>query len=247
VIENVEELKPAHPPIPRIRSYVKNLDAQMEGGIPEGSIVLVCGRPGSMKSSLTYSMLHMQAVKEGRRSVYITLEQGRASLGRHLNHIGLQPDSTDKVAIVDLSALRKSMGDKAPGENVNWLQAIVDQVGSYKDLLGCEILAMDSMSALYSLHEFDNPRRELFHFFEGMRDLGLTVFLISEMYDPEKDIFARYEVEDFLADGVLHLKVDRSEGQSNLYLGIVKMRETRHNRNYFPLIVDPEGFEVVTD
>jgi KaiC/GvpD/RAD55 family RecA-like ATPase len=106
VIENVEVEKPVHAPVPRIRSYVKNLDAQMEGGVPEGAVVLVCGRPGSMKSSLTYSMLHMQALKEGRRSVYITLEQGRTSLGRHLTHIGLQPDATDKVAIVDLSALR---------------------------------------------------------------------------------------------------------------------------------------------
>jgi KaiC/GvpD/RAD55 family RecA-like ATPase len=235
------------PPVPRVRSHVKNLDAQMEGGIPEGSIILVCGRPGSMKSSFTYYMLHHQAMKEDRRSVYITLEQGRTSLARHLSHIGLAADATDKVAIVDLSALRKSFTDSAPGDQTNWLDAIVGQIQSYKNLLGCELVAMDSMSALYSLHEFANPRRELFHFFEGLRDLDVTTFLISEMYDPEKDIFARYEVEDFLADGVIHLKVDRSQGQSNLYLGVVKMRETRHNRNYFPLIVDHEGFEVVTD
>ena len=241
----VERLPPAT--VSRVRSYVKNLDAQMEGGIPVGSIVLVCGRPGSMKSSLTYSMLHNQAVKEGRRGLYITLEQGRSSLTRHLHHIGLEADATDKVAIVDLSALRKSFSDDAPGDQVNWLEAIVAQIRSYKALLGCELVAMDSMSALYSLHEFQNPRRELFYFFEGLRDLQVTTFLISEMYDPEKDIFARYEVEDFLADGVVHLKVDRSEGQSNLYLGVVKMRETRHNRNYLPLIVDPDGFEVVTD
>jgi len=232
-------------PVPRIRSYVANLDEQMEGGFPEGSVVLVCGRPGSMKSSLAYYMMYMQALNEGRRGVYLTLEQGRTSFARHLAHIGLDPDASDKVAIVDLSALRKSFGDTGPKGDTNWLNAILSQAASYKQLFGCELVTLDSMSALYSLHSFENPRRELFHFFEGLRTLGTTVFLISEMYDPSKEIFARYEVEDFLADGVVHLKVDRNNGESNLYLGIVKMRETRHSRNYFPLIVEPNGFEVV--
>lgn len=230
---------------PRVRSYVGNLDDQMEGGFPEGSVVLVCGRPGSMKSSLTYYMLYKQALHENRRGVFLMLEQGRASFIRHLSHIGFDPEASDKVALLDLSALRKTFGDDGPRGSTNWLTAIVAQAASYKESLGCELVALDSMSALYSLHEFSNPRRELFHFFEGMRSLGVTVFLISEMYDPAKEIFARYEVEDFLADGVLHLKVDRSAGHANLYLGIVKMRETRHSREYFPLIVEGEGFEVV--
>jgi KaiC/GvpD/RAD55 family RecA-like ATPase len=231
--------------VARVRSYVYNLDEQMEGGVPKGSVVLVCGRPGSMKSSLTYFMMHMQAVNEGRRSVYFTLEQSRASFARHLAHIGLNPDASDKVTIIDVSTLRRTFGDRGLKGDTNWLEAIVSQAASFKSEYGCEIVAIDSMSALYSLHEFENPRRELFHFFEGLRALGVTIFLISEMYDPTKEIFARYEVEDFLADGVIHLKVDRRDGGSNLYLGIVKMRETRHSRDYFPLIVEPEGFEVV--
>jgi KaiC/GvpD/RAD55 family RecA-like ATPase len=234
VIQKVEPVMT----VPRIRSYVYNLDEQMEGGIPKGFVVLVCGRPGSMKSSLTYFMMHMQALKEGRRSVYFTLEQNRASFARHLAHIGLNPDASDRVTILDVSALRRTFGDRGPKGDTNWLEAIVSQAASFKSQYDCEIVAIDSMSALYSLHTFENPRRELFHF-------DATIFLISEMYDPTKEIFARYEVEDFLADAVIHLKVDRRDGGSNLYLGIVKMRETRHSRDYFPLIVEPEGFEVV--
>jgi len=229
----------------RIRTWVRNLDEEMEGGIPHGSVVLVCGRPGALKSSLTYYIMYMQALQEERRSAYLTLEQSRASFVRHLAHLGLTPEASDEVAILDVASLRKTFGDAAPKGGANWLNAILEQAASYKQLLGCEILSIDSMSALYSLHDFHNPRRELFHFFEGLRSLGVTVFLISEMYDPTKEIFARYEVEDFLADGVIHLKVDRTGGQSNLYLGIVKMRETRHSRDYFPLIVDENGFEIV--
>jgi len=234
-------------PTKRLRTYIRNLDEQMEGGIPEGAIILVSGRPGAMKTSITYYMMYSQTIREGRRAMYISLEQSRPSLVRHLTHLGMRPDASNKIAVVDLSVVRRNFGDAAAGKDTDWLGALVKQVASYKQFVGCDIVALDSLAALYSLHEFQNPRRELFHFFESLRGLGLTVFLISEMYDPDRDIFARYEVEDFLADGVMHLKVDRRDGQSNLYLGIVKMRETRHNRAYFPLIVDAEGFEVVTD
>jgi len=103
VIQKVEPVMT----VPRIRSYVYNLDEQMEGGIPKGFVVLVCGRPGSMKSSLTYFMMHMQALKEGRRGVYFTLEQNRASFARHLSHIGLDPDALKRL---ELGALFHDIG-----------------------------------------------------------------------------------------------------------------------------------------
>ena len=109
------------------------------------------------------------------------------------------------------------------------------------------IVVIDSMSALYSLTTFKNPRSELFVFFEKLRDLGITVFLITEMFDPDKDIFGTYGVEEFLADSIIHLKTEKSGKGTNLFLGIVKMRETNHDRDYYPLIVDKHGFEIVHD
>jgi len=32
----------------------------------------------------------------------------------------------------------------------------------------------------------------------------------------------------------------------NLFLSVVKMRMTKHDRAYYPVIVDKEGFEIVT-
>lgn len=45
-----------------------------------------------------------------------------------------------------------------------------------------DLIVIDPLNALYSLTTVKNPRREAHLFFEGLRETGLTSFLISEMY-----------------------------------------------------------------
>jgi len=54
-------------------------------------------------------------------------------------------------------------------------------------------------------------------------------------------------VEEFLTDGIIHLKTEKYGNRTNLFLGVMKMRETNHERDYFPLIVDTTGFDIVRD
>ena len=44
--------------IERIPTNILGLDESMEGGIPQGHIVIVAGASGAMKSSVTFSQLY---------------------------------------------------------------------------------------------------------------------------------------------------------------------------------------------
>ena len=88
----------------RIKTFVKGLDERLEGGVPKNSVVLVAGKAGSMKSSFCFSILYHQAISEGRRGVYISLEQNRQSLLEHM--LGLGMDVTDMDPIDALSCLQ---------------------------------------------------------------------------------------------------------------------------------------------
>jgi KaiC/GvpD/RAD55 family RecA-like ATPase len=239
----------------RILTYVSGLDERMDGGIPARYVVLVAGRAGSMKSSLVFNILYNHAKRERRKSMYITLEQSRKSLIKHMNKIGFElvgaksnmlKSDVDDMVIVDMARLRKET-DFASVDGINWINSLLTQIKYYKDTFGCDLLAIDSLSAIYSLSEFKNPRAELFAFFEKLRDLGVTVFLITEMGSPEKEVYGQHGVEEFLADGILHLKIEKYGNKANLFLGVVKMRETKHDRDYFPLIVEKGNFEIVAD
>jgi len=95
------------------------------------------------------------------------------------------------------------------------------------------------------MSKFMSPREDLFKLFEWLRELNVTAFLITEMQQGDEN-FAKFG-EDFLSDGIMHLDLRRDNNTVNLFLSVVKMRETQHKRGYYPLIFDKSGFEVVMD
>lgn len=231
----------------RIPTYVRGLDERMEGGVPRKFIVIVCGHAGTMKSSFSYSMLYNLAKQQGTKGMYLTLEQSRESLLSHMEKLGFDQEGMDDLVVIDLAKVRKDViSSDQSGKEIDWVHSVLTAMKSYKDMFGCEVLVMDSLAALYALTTFKNPRGELFHFFEQLRDLDITTFLISEM-PTDRNVFGEYGVEDFLSDGIIHLLVERQGNVANLYVSVNKMRKTNHERGYFPLIFESGGFEIVTD
>jgi len=240
--------------IVRLKTYVKGLDERLEGGIPEGYVVLICGHAGTMKSTLAFSIIYNQSMNEGQKSIYLTLEQSRASILKHMSKLGMRPDEEDVVVkdmedlvVMDLAKLRKEYEGSPSAAKIDWIESLLNTAANYKESFGLESIVIDSLAGLYALKKFKNPRAQLFHFFERLRDLGLTVYLVSEIPAGE-EFFGEFGVEDFLADGIIHLNTERQEKNVNLFMSVVKMRMTHHDRSYYPLMFDPEeGFELITD
>ncbi|MEW5759284.1 MAG: ATPase domain-containing protein [Candidatus Thermoplasmatota archaeon] len=230
----------------RLKTYVHGLDEKLGGGIPIGYIVLVSGPSGSMKSSFTYSILYNSNLEKGTKGLYLSLEQRKDDLVDQMKELGMSIEKTKNFNVVDISKLRKEL--KESESSLDWLNSLVGMADRYKKEIGCDILAIDSLDALYSLIAFKNPRREIYHFFEGLRNLGMNVFLVSEMQRGEQT-FGRHGVEEFLSDGIIHLKLKEVEsGQITSvrrYIGIVKMRKTSHSTDYHPFLVVDGRFELV--
>jgi len=230
---------------PRVPTHVIGLDKILEGGVPKDYVVLICGHAGTMKSTFGYSVIYNGVKNDGLKAIYLTLEQSKQSILEHVERLGMPSTGMDDLVIVDLARVRKDITlDKTKPQNVDWLKSIIGVLRNYKERFGCEALVLDSLAAVYALTTFKNPRGELFQFFEQIRDLGVTTFLISEM-PTDREVYGLYGIEDFLSDGIVHLKVEQTSGGANLYLGIVKMRKTHHTREFMPLIFENGRFEVI--
>ncbi len=217
----------------RIQTHIQGFDDKMAGGVPEGNIVLVAGEPGTLKSSIVYYILHHNAKDENRIGVYITLEQGRDSLTQQMMSMGMDPaDVESRLSIVDLALIRKNL--EKLGQQT-WMQIFKTYAQNVKESLDYKILVIDSLPILEMLAEFENPRTELFHFFEWLRDLKVTTFIISEM-KAGTDQYAKND-EDFLADGIIHLKMEKVDDVNvTRRIRCVKMRSTTHSPNYYTLL-----------
>lgn len=229
----------------RIPTFVKGLDERMEGGIPAGHMVLLAGRAGSMKSTLAFNIAWNAAKTKNLRSIYISLEVRAGSLLRQMSRFGMSIEGMDQIMLMDLSKLRTSKELSISSTQQDWMPAVLRGISAYRQNFGCDLVIIDSLDALYTLSAIDNPRVKLYHFIEGMRDLGLTVILVSEMRDNENR-FGQFGVESFLADGIIHIDLAREGRNVGRYIAIAKMRETNHVQGYFPLIADKTGFRIVT-
>ncbi|MFO7991516.1 MAG: ATPase domain-containing protein [Thermoplasmata archaeon] len=224
----------------RIKTHIIGFDNMLKGGIPKGHIVLVCGGPGTYKSSITLNSMINNANKEGIKGVYISLEESKESLMETAGGLGLEGWDHNKILIADVSKLRliKSGVDRTK----NWINILENYIRKRIDE-GFDVIAIDSMSALYSLADLKNPRKELFQFYGFLKGLNVTVLLINEFVDGEQS-FGKYG-EDFLSDGVIHLKYHHvSETEIQLWIRCVKMRQVKHSQNYFALLHEKGNFQI---
>ena len=248
------------------RLYVNELDDRMSTSIPAGSIVLVCGTPGTLKTTLCMNILYNHAKETRENVLYLTLEQDASDVVEQMIAFGYDMRQVqENLKVLDLSDLRNELLESkkenseclAPNlrewasqalvidsqGKVDWMRTLTE----YQEILkadGISVLCIDSLDALYSLMQQEDIRDTIFNFFESLRHLGMTVFLISEM-KPGSEEFGRYGNEGFLADGIVHLKTERKDRNVGRYICIVKMRKVSHPIDYFPLYVDKEGFSVV--
>lgn len=241
--------------IQRIKTYINGFDENIEGGVPVGHIVLMAGSAGTMKSSVTFNILYNEAM-QGKTCLYLTLEQSHESLLNHCINMGydmskinlvvmkdlgnfqsdiakLNASEGGSLVIVDVGCIRKEIRDVKVSENRSWLNVIKNIVSKIKTEAQLDIFVLDSLSALYVLSRFENPRIELFYVFEFLRDLDVTTFLISEI-PLDGSRYAEYD-EDFLSDGIIHLRLTPFRRNIVREISVVKMRTTKSNNDVFSL------------
>jgi len=221
--------------IERVKTYIHNFDEYIQGGVPKGHVILISGTPGTMKSSVCYSILYNNAKHHGTRSVYMTLEQSKENLLQQMNLMGLSdPVVQEKVYVLDLATIRKNVTEMM--SKGSWLQVFKMYAETIKKDQGYDLLVLDSLDVLEMAAQLNNDRRnDLFYLFMWLRNMGITSFLISET-SPDQMFNSRFE-EGYLADGVIALKLQNiGEADVQRRIRCIKLRSTNHKTGYFSLM-----------
>ena len=227
----------------RVRTFVEGLDETLEGGVPWGHVVLIEGAPGTMKSSLGFSILLQNAARAGLHCLYLSLEERGSSLLKQMGSLGLHLE----VPKGSLVVLDPRTATNLLGEKKDWLEGLRQGIQSVKEQRGLDLIVIDSLEALEVLAKFKDRRREIYRLFEWLRDLGITSFLVTERPDwvvAGHVLQGRYD-EEFLADGVIHLRMHLvTDLTAQRRLRVVKMRGTKHNTGYLAMDFDEGRFRV---
>src|SRR5437660_1630380 len=189
----------------RVKTYVRSLDDILEGGLPAGFVVLLNGAPGTMKSSFAFSILYHNALREGRKSAYFTLEQGKGLTLEHMASLGMtDPAANANITTLDMANIRKNL-NYLQGRDT-WLDLFKMYCTNAMKADSHAVLVVDSLDVLEAMAKMEDRRSELYFLFEWLRGLGPLILLISEkplgsgsgVHAPE---------EAYLADGIIRFEM----------------------------------------
>ena len=251
----------------RVKTHIEGYDQHLAGGIPAGHVVLVCGTAGTMKSSVIFNVFYNEVLASKSTAVYLTLEQSSASLLSHMGTMGydlgkIEVEVLDDISklgkslvkakaakdgilvLIDVGAVRKQLKAVTESPSGDWINVIKNILKKFKTEAQIDLFCLDSLSALYVLSDMKNPRAELFHIFEFLRDSEVTSYLISEMPLDRKK-YSEYEIEDYLADGVIVLELKARQRRVMREISTVKMRSTNANTDIFTLEFEKGKFKAL--
>ena len=234
--------------VPRVRTYVPGLDEILYGGVPERSVVLLSGGPGTGKSILGKQFL-FNGLRRGEPGVFVALEEHPVAVRRSFRHFGWdvsQYEREGKFAVVDAFT-----GGVGSGQRERYVVKQVDDVHELSDVLrqairdlGAKRVVVDSVSTLY-LTKPAVARGTIMTLKRVIAGLGCTAFFVSQVSVGERG-FGGPGVEHAV-DGIIRLDLDEVDGR--LYRSIIvwKMRDTKHSMMRHPMEIKDSGVEIQWD
>ncbi len=224
------------------KDSIKGLDKIFKTDIQSTVALAIVGEGGTLKSSFTYSLLAENCLTDDALGIYITLEETAESLLQNQRSIGVRLE--ERLKIVDYNSMRRRF--RGEEKHLAFLRMILSILLSYKKQHGdrFKYVALDSLGALYSLVELKDPRREMYHFFNTLRENDLTTWIIMERVGLG-ETYAGAESMLFLVDGVIELGVVETTQNVRRYIQVKKMRSVKHDMEKFVLDVGEEGLEVL--
>ena len=73
----------------RVSSGIAGLDALLDGGFPEGKVILVLGEPGTGKTILVSQFLHNGVTGQGDKGVYIGMNEPKTRFNAEMMSLGM--------------------------------------------------------------------------------------------------------------------------------------------------------------
>ncbi|ASJ16489.1 circadian clock KaiC-like protein [Thermococcus chitonophagus] len=206
----------------------------IEGGFPDGSVILVAGEPGSGKTIFSATFLYNGFVKFGDKGIYISLSETKREFYEQMKMLGMDFETFEKAGVfkfIDLVTV--------PAETVQKeIELIMNEIIKFKP----DRIVLDSVTVISNLLGREMTRTFL-HTMLGriVKAYNSTAILIAEKPIGKDSI--GFGVEEFVVDGVIFLK-SRKVGENIVRtIEVRKMRRRRIKRPEYEYAITDYGIE----
>jgi len=208
---------------------IETFDRILQGGIPSGHVVLLAGNSGTGKTTLSMEWLFAGHKEHGENGLYLTLTEPVTQAANNLEKFSFYDEAAfnDGIHFTDMRSMMDLIGTgKKNVESDNLTEADLEEILSAIEEIVIETdadrVVLDSITALaYMFDEKRLVRYFIFRLGALLDNLDCTTFLTSEV---SGDGYSVYNVEEFIADGIIQMTQRDVQNDLQRMLQIIKLR-----------------------
>jgi circadian clock protein KaiC len=240
----------------RVTTGIKGFDEVLKGGLPKARTILVVGSPGSGKTTFAIQFL-VGGAKGNEPGLYVSLDEKPERVKADLSSFGWDLDALEhagKLTFIDATQLKRP-GHRVIQPSIDpdnpvtltlpelTLGALVRTVRRVAAEEGTQRIVVDPITSLMLRYpEEAKRRRALQLFFDALESTGCSCIVTSELRTSM--LARRFQLEEFLSQGVVLLHTMVHDGNVIRGLQVEKMRGISHDAQLRPYQIGETGIEV---
>jgi KaiC/GvpD/RAD55 family RecA-like ATPase len=239
----------------RIATGINGLDELVDGGLPEGRVILVIGGPGTGKTIMCSQFLYKGIYENQENGVFVSLDESKNHFFTEMQKFGWdfrKAEKERKFAFINATRmsrvatlkeeLYKEESRSLRGKQLS-IDRLIEDLQAKIQQVNAKRVAVDTLAAL--TYRFPNPierRTAVVDLIESLADLGVTSLVTTELgyLGLERNALE----EEFLVHGVIMMQTVFSGGTTTRAIQVEKMREAKVNPSLVPYSIDQNGIEI---
>ena len=213
-----------------VETQITELDEVLGGGLPDKSVILILGEPGSGNDTLAQQIMYQHALKEGKVA-YFTTFRSPDILTEDLETFGWMVSPLEKAG-------RWTFLDVHTSETLEFLQEEIPK----RLEEGCWTIT-DSLSYLLLTQEY-KPVINIIQLllYNARKHGGIHFLLLTRgMHDPQTEITIQH-----LADGVIELTGQKVAGGIDRRIRVKKMKKAVYAPRLIAFSITKNGVVIET-
>ena len=220
-----------------VSSGIPELDEIIGGGFHPGYVVLVAGHPGAGKTTMGATFLYYGALR-GEAGIYVSFVEGRDEFYRHMRSIGMDFEKLEREGLFEFIEIPTIVSK-------DLLEDIIALLGRKVLELNARRVVIDSITSITDIVSKEEARAFLHTtLFKLMKPAGVVTYLIAELPIGSKTI--GYGFEEFLADAVIKLVVEKVVGLLRRKMVLHKVREASLMYQEYEFTIGKGGIRLYT-
>ena len=228
---------------PRCKTGIEVLDKELNGGIPQGNTILISGGAGVGKTTLSMEFL-ANGARMNDKGVFFTATETVSKIRKYQGSYKFFDEEllkSGQLSVIDLWSISDRLGLNPERYTLEEANILFEVIRDITKELGAKRLVIDSITSLcFRLQTPEMIRDFIFKLGSSLTAMNCTTFLTSEV-QPMTYQFSQYEIEEFIADGIIFLGDVERKGDLIRTIQLVKMRGTSHGRSKFVLNMSSEN------